>query len=221
MPRTLPPPSAQDSREALLKAAKKVFAAKGFDGATVKDLAEAAHVNVSLVSYYFDGKEGLYLACLEQFGRQRLEAAERVLKKPTSPEDLRIRLALFVEEFILRHLDESDISAILHRECGNKTSITQNLFKNVFMKLFQTFLTFLKSSQNAGFIRKDLEMEISCGLFFGGIVHMIRMNWVSEEFFNRSLSNAKQRETIIDHAVTQFLSGITPPQPKKESKRGK
>ena len=200
-----------DSKNALLQAAKKVFATKGFDGATVKDLAEAANVNVSLVSYYFSGKEGLYLECLEQFGRSRLAAAERILKKPTSQEDLRIRLTLFLEEFIIRHLEESDVSTILLRECGNKNSITQDLFKNVFLKLFQTLLSFLRSAQSAGLIRKDLEMEISGGLFFGGIVHHLRMNWVSEEFFKRSLNNPKQRETIIEHAVAQFLSGITPP----------
>lgn len=205
------PHNPADSREALLQAAKKVFAVKGFDGATVKDLAEAADVNVSLVSYYFNGKEGLYLECLEQFGHKRLEAAERILKKPISPEDVRIRLTLFVEEFIIRHLEESDVSAILHRECGNKTSITQELFKNVFLKLFHTLLTFLRSAQSSGFLRKDVEMEIAGGLFFGGIVHLLRMNWVSEEFFHRTLNNAKQRETVIEHAVTQFLSGNAVP----------
>lgn len=213
--------SEHDSRDALLQAAKKVFAAKGFDGATVKDLAEAANVNVSLVSYYFNGKEGLYLACLEQFGRSRLVAAEHILKKPTSPEDLRVRLTLFVEEFILRHLEESDVSTIMHRECGNKNSITQELFKNVFLKLFQTLITFLKSAQSAGLLRKDLEMEISGGLFIGGIIHLVRMNWVSEEFFKRSLNNIKQREIMIEHAVTQFLSGVTPPLSKvKHTKAG-
>src|SRR5882762_5648479 len=71
-----------DSRAALLNAAKRVFAELGFAGATVKDLADAAGVNVSLVSYYFDGKENLYKECLETVGRGHFASAQKVLKAP-------------------------------------------------------------------------------------------------------------------------------------------
>ncbi len=53
-----------DSRTALLSAARYVFAEKGYEGTTVKELADRAGVNVSLVSYHFGGKEGLYKECI-------------------------------------------------------------------------------------------------------------------------------------------------------------
>ena len=71
---------ASNTTQALLAAAKKIFAARGYDGATVKEIAERADCNVSLVSYHFGGKEGLYRACLEQFGSQRAASAERLLQ---------------------------------------------------------------------------------------------------------------------------------------------
>src|SRR5947209_3394035 len=92
-----------DSKEALVKSAKAIFAKKGFDGATVKDLADAAGVNVSLVSYYFGGKEGLYKNCLEEFGLERLRATQRILRDPESVEDFRVKLKLFWEEFMEHH----------------------------------------------------------------------------------------------------------------------
>ena len=46
-------------REGLLAAAKKLFAEKGFDGVSVKELAEATGHNAALVNYYFKSKEGL------------------------------------------------------------------------------------------------------------------------------------------------------------------
>src|SRR3954463_2442137 len=90
--------SAEDTRERLIRAAAQLFAEKGFEGASVKELAQEAGVNVSLVSYHFGGKEGLFKACLEQFGKEGLGIAERVLTPPSSAEELEIRLKLFIEE---------------------------------------------------------------------------------------------------------------------------
>src|SRR5262245_20718471 len=44
----------------ILEAAIEEFSAKGFTGARVSEIAARAGVNQQLISYYFDGKEGLY-----------------------------------------------------------------------------------------------------------------------------------------------------------------
>ncbi|MFJ8390391.1 TetR/AcrR family transcriptional regulator [Streptomyces sp. NPDC094438] len=44
----------------ILDAATEVFSAKGFAGARVSEIAARAGVNQQLITYYFDGKEGLY-----------------------------------------------------------------------------------------------------------------------------------------------------------------
>jgi TetR/AcrR family transcriptional regulator len=44
----------------ILEAATAEFAAKGFAGARVSEIAARAGVNQQLIAYYFDGKEGLY-----------------------------------------------------------------------------------------------------------------------------------------------------------------
>ncbi|WP_028921935.1 TetR/AcrR family transcriptional regulator [Pseudonocardia acaciae] len=52
---------AERSRRLLVDAAVEEFAAKGYEGARVRDIADRAGVNKQLVNYYFGGKEGLYL----------------------------------------------------------------------------------------------------------------------------------------------------------------
>lgn len=54
----------QRTREALLDAAGNVFAEKGFDRATGKEICERAGANVAAINYYFGGVEGLYAAVL-------------------------------------------------------------------------------------------------------------------------------------------------------------
>lgn len=64
-PRRAPTPEqrqrdAERSRQLLLSAAMDEFAAKGYAGARVQDIAARAGVNKQLIAYYFGGKEGLY-----------------------------------------------------------------------------------------------------------------------------------------------------------------
>lgn len=65
---------AERSRRLLLGAALDVFAAKGFAGARVQDIAERAGVNKQLISYYFGGKEGLYRELQRGWRERQLEA---------------------------------------------------------------------------------------------------------------------------------------------------
>lgn len=54
----------QRTRAALLEAAGNVFAEKGFDRATGKEICARAGANVAAINYYFGGVEGLYAAVL-------------------------------------------------------------------------------------------------------------------------------------------------------------
>jgi len=51
--------SGESSREKLIHCAERLFAARGFDGVSVRDITNDAKVNSALVGYYFGGKEGL------------------------------------------------------------------------------------------------------------------------------------------------------------------
>jgi TetR/AcrR family transcriptional regulator len=59
---------AERSKRCLLSAALDEFAAKGFAGARVQDIARRAGVNKQLISYYFGGKEGLYRELQRSWG---------------------------------------------------------------------------------------------------------------------------------------------------------
>jgi AcrR family transcriptional regulator len=54
------------SRRGLLAAGGELFHARGYEGATVRDIGERAGVDPALIARYFGGKEGLYLAVLAE-----------------------------------------------------------------------------------------------------------------------------------------------------------
>lgn len=55
-----------ETKARILAAALDLFAQKGFDGATTRDIAARSDVPLPSIQYYFGNKEGLYLACLEK-----------------------------------------------------------------------------------------------------------------------------------------------------------
>ena len=67
--------SAEDPKSKLLEAAGPVFAEKGYDGATVRDICERAGLNVASVNYYFGDKERLYIETVKQAAHRREQSA--------------------------------------------------------------------------------------------------------------------------------------------------
>ncbi len=75
--------SSEDRRAAIVKAVRRVFAEKGFDGTKTRELAEAAGVSEALLFKHFPNKEALYSAmqvscCVQQdtTAMERLKALE-------------------------------------------------------------------------------------------------------------------------------------------------
>jgi len=58
-------PAGEDTRAALLDAARAVFVEQGFDGATVRAIAAKAGVDAAMVNHWFGGKEGLFAAAMQ------------------------------------------------------------------------------------------------------------------------------------------------------------
>jgi AcrR family transcriptional regulator len=52
------------TRDRLLEAGTRLFAARGFHNVTVRDVCSAASANVAAINYHFAGKEGLYMEVL-------------------------------------------------------------------------------------------------------------------------------------------------------------
>ena len=56
--------ASDDTRTRILNAAGPIFAQKGYEAATVREICQQAGVNLASVNYYFGGKERLYLEVL-------------------------------------------------------------------------------------------------------------------------------------------------------------
>lgn len=75
----------QPTREALLKAATKVFARHGYDGGSLEKISSLAQSHDRMIYYYFGSKEALFLAVLEDIYRRMDEAEAKCEVSPDDP----------------------------------------------------------------------------------------------------------------------------------------
>jgi len=75
----------EESRAAILKAASREFAEHGIAGARTDSIAQAAHVNKALLYYYFEDKETLYAAVLDDAFSGLLQTVLTALKTDGTP----------------------------------------------------------------------------------------------------------------------------------------
>jgi AcrR family transcriptional regulator len=195
------------TKDSLIRAARKLFAEKGLEGTTIKDIVEEAGVNASLVSYYFNGKEGLFQACVRSMGQANLQMANRILTAPKNGVELKLKLEFFVDEILNMHMENPDVTRIIHREMENNTPFMEEIFKSTFMEIFKTVQQFLEAGQRAGLIRADLDVFITSSILIGTIVQFGRTDHVCQRHFNRSITSSAYRQAVSRHIVDVFLSG--------------
>ncbi len=76
-----------DKREAILRAAIDVFAARGFFNAQVADIARSAGVAAGTVYLYFQSKDDLLVSIFERTMREAIEAGRACVAPLTDPVD--------------------------------------------------------------------------------------------------------------------------------------
>ncbi|GAA3676475.1 TetR family transcriptional regulator [Lentzea atacamensis] len=80
----------EDTRAALLAAARETFVEKGYDGATVRAIAAKAGVDAAMVNHWFGGKEGLFAQSVLQLPFDPGEILKRLLDGPVEEAGERI-----------------------------------------------------------------------------------------------------------------------------------
>lgn len=197
------------TQELLLALARKLFAAKGYAGTTVKDVADDAQANVSLVSYYFGGKEGLYRACFEQIGTAKLRQARDLLQPAQSAEEFRVRLTLLCRDIFDAHQDNPNLHAMIHRECESPEPIVEDIFKRTFLKVWEELERFIASAQSLGIVRGEIDPSIAATQFLLGLLQMAKLDTLNFRFFGKTLKDSEYRTHVTQQIVQLFLKGTS------------
>lgn len=139
----------------LIKVAMSLFAEKGFDGVTVRDISTAAEVSVGLINHHFGSKEGLREAVDRYFIAQFEEVLFEQnlydgLEKPADLDSVTDR----TEAWIARHIDDWDLTkAYMRRALLEGSDWGAGLFE----RFYQVQRTAMDRMDAEGHMRADVD----------------------------------------------------------------
>jgi AcrR family transcriptional regulator len=202
------------SRSRLLEGAAKLFAKKGFDRVSIREIARVSDCNICLVSYYFGGKEKLYQSIFENFftrvGRyiETSNAAQAALPSPMTQKDftdyLRQQILFMVSEF------ESDpeVKVMLHREVMDGFPHTQKIFERHFATIKTGITQFYEQAQKAGHIRASVHVPTFAILLNRGIEAYFVSYLFAKPIRDMGIDPIKETERFIEQIEEIFLKGV-------------
>lgn len=121
-------PRASTGRDRLLLVAMHLFAERGFDGVTVRDISSAADVSVGLINHHFRSKEGLRQAVDDYFISRTSAAIERA-SEASKDHDLDV-VGDFQRKWIVKYKDEwPEFVAYLRRAVVEASPWGEKLFR--------------------------------------------------------------------------------------------
>jgi AcrR family transcriptional regulator len=141
------------AKERILEAAQRLFAEKGFWGASVQDITDAANVNKAMLFYYFKSKENLYCSLIGEILEticnaliERAHAYNEPLQKFTSIMEIYSELCFQPQNFEIFKIIFQDI---MGPEDRVKVSIRENV-----NKILQFITSVIEEGIAAGVFKK-------------------------------------------------------------------
>ena len=159
--------NAVETKKRLLDAAEEEFAAKGFDGARLGNIARAAGVQHALIHHYFDDKDGLYrevlsrgLGAVTAEGWDILErlapSRPRRSKKKMMPDDVRALVEAFIASLVDFYATHGGLLRILRHEADERGSVARKFVEANVRPQFDEICARLDEMRARGEVRADV-----------------------------------------------------------------
>ena len=134
-----------DTRSRVLAAAGPIFADKGFQSTTVREICAAAEVNLASVNYHFGDKEQLYVETVQQAHQERTR--EVPLPSRSEGTDAATRLRDFIHTMITRMVGRQEApwqTRLMLREVLQPSKACEELVREYFRPQFGLLVAILR-----------------------------------------------------------------------------
>jgi AcrR family transcriptional regulator len=156
----------------ILGTAEQLFAGKGYEGTSVRDIAEEAGVNVAMISYYFGSKEKLLEALFSQRAGDTTKKLEGMLqdKEHDPVEKVNIMIDYFIEKF---HTQQCFHKIMMREQVASQRTATTELICNLKRQNQQLVKQLIQEGQKSGHFNKNIDIPLLMATLVGTISHLV------------------------------------------------
>lgn len=196
-----------------MKVAAEMFAEKGFDAVSTRDLCAKANVNVAAISYYFGGKEGLYLEVFREYSQKLVERIESTLNEfkgvVKTPQDVEMVLRRFILTFINLRLNEPEMAIVLQSQSGDKIPGVREHYQTSMEPVAENLTRFFLDIQEAGLIRKDLNIRSFLSILIEAIWGYFSLQERGTNIMKDAYRLPEDQDRFVDFLVQLYTRGVT------------
>jgi len=185
-------------REAILRAATRVFARNGYFNSKVADIAREADVADGTVYLYFKSKEEILHSIFDQNMAEAIAAGRLLIDKLRDPGEKLRRIAML-------HLErlgaDRDLAVVFQVELRGSTKFMREFSAAGFAEYLGLLRKTFEEGQRSGVFRKDLNAKLVSKILFGALDEMAT-NWIISK---RNYKLEPMAAVVMD----VFLNGVS------------
>lgn len=190
----------KDTRLKIIFAAAKLFAEKGLDGTSTREIAEHTGSNISLISYYFGGKEGLYKAVIQQFATQAKERFQKVYEhydaEKMDKESFLAFMKALITGMVTMKSSKPEIATIMQREILSGLPYCREVHDTTFSNLCDAIVGILDTAKKKKILKPDVNSQ-----------HLFLSMVFSADHF---IFTSRCHSNFIDKHMYQFPKDLNP-----------
>jgi len=186
-----------DKREAILRAAIKVFARKGYFNSKVADIAGEAGIADGTVYLYFKSKDEILHSIFDRAMAEFIEDGRKELENIEYPAE---RLRKIAELHLEKLGADRDLAVVFQVELRGSTKFMQEFSAAGFAVYLDIIRQTIENGQKNGAFRTDLKPIVGAKILYGAIDEMVT-NWILSK-------KAYALAPMADEVMKVFLGGL-------------
>ncbi len=191
----------------IIEKAEALFASKGYEGTTVRDIADAAGVNIAMISYYFGSKEKL----LEALFMERMNATKHRIEAVVKNQSLTPfqKIETLIDEYITRVEEKKTFYRImLSEQVINKNTVVLNLMRELKLTYAQLISSVIEEGQKQKIFKKDVDIVLMLTTMTGTVMFMLINKDYYREFNNQKKLPNKVFEEQLSTKLREHVKTI-------------
>ncbi len=186
-----------DKREAILRAAIKVFARKGYFSSKVADIAGEAGIADGTVYLYFKSKDEILHSIFDRAMAEFIAEGRRELESIADPVEKLQRIA----QLHLERLGaDREMAIVFQVELRGSTKFMQEFSAAGFGEYLDIIRNTIVEGQESGVFRSDIKPVVCAKIFYGALDEMVT-NWILSK-------KAYPLAPLADEVAKIFFGGV-------------
>lgn len=192
----------------IIEVAERLFSQKGFAGTSVRDIAQEADVNVSMISYYFGSKEKL----IEALFQLRMTESRSRLEMLLTADDISPiqKIYVFIDSVLDRLMGNQCFHNIMMREqlSSERTPIISEHILSLKMRNVELMHRLIQEGQDAGAFRKGIDMSLMTTTLYGTVNYAIATQDFYKKINNLEHMGDEEFQKYLKRKLSQHLKNL-------------